>query len=58
MYGNTLFMEEFNKAKTHNEKLIIEDRIQINIYEGEHEAIIESENKFLTKWIGFDSNIK
>jgi len=34
------------KAKTHNEKLIIEDKIQINIYDGEHEAIIESKNKF------------
>ena len=51
-------MEEFNTAKTHYEKLKIEDRIQIDMHEGVHEAIIESGIKFMTKWIGLDSNKK
>jgi len=51
-------MEEFNIARNHYEKLKIEDRIQIDMHEGVHEAIIESGIKFMTKWIGLDSNIK
>jgi hypothetical protein len=51
-------MEEFNTARNHYEKLKIEDRIQIDMHEGVHEAIIESGIKFMTKWIGLDSKIK
>ena len=43
--------EEFDIAKTHYEKLKIADRIQIDIHEGGHEAIIESGVKFMTKWL-------
>lgn len=51
-------IEEFNIAKTHYEKLKIEDRIQIDIHEGGHEAIIESGIKFMTKWLNPDSSHK
>lgn len=44
-------MDEFNIAKTHYEKLGISDRIEINIHEGGHEAIIPSGITFLTKWL-------
>lgn len=51
-------IEEFNIAKTHYEKLKIEDRIQIDIHEGGHEAIIESGIKFMTKWLNPDLSHK
>jgi hypothetical protein len=44
-------VEEFNKAKTHYEKLNIEDRIQLDIHEGAHEAIIKSGVEFMNKWL-------
>jgi hypothetical protein len=44
-------VEEFNVAKTHYEKLNIADRIEIDIHEGGHEAIIESGVRFMTKWL-------
>lgn len=48
-------IEEFNIAKTHYEKLKIEDRIQIDMHEGGHEAIIESGVKFMTEWLKSES---
>jgi hypothetical protein len=44
-------IEEFNIAKTHYEKLKIEERIQIDMHEGGHEAIIESGINFMNKWL-------
>jgi len=44
--------EEFDIAKTHYDKLKIEDRIQIDIHEGGHEAIIGTGVKFMTRWLG------
>lgn len=44
-------IEEFNLAKTHYEKLGIDDRITIDIHEGGHEAIIESGVRFLNQWV-------
>jgi hypothetical protein len=38
-------------AKTHYEKLNIPERIQMDMHEGGHEAIIESGVKFMTKWL-------
>ena len=51
-------IEEFNIAKTHYEKLKIGDRIQIDMHEGAHEAIIESGVKFMTKWLNPDLSKK
>jgi len=44
-------IEEFNVAKSHYEKLHIEERIEVVIHEGGHEAIVESGIKFLNKWL-------
>ena len=44
--------EEFDIAKTHYDKLKIEDRIRIDIHEGGHEAIIGTGVKFMTRWLG------
>jgi hypothetical protein len=44
-------MEEYITARSHYEKLNIEDRIQIDMHEGGHEAIIESGVKFMTRWL-------
>lgn len=44
-------LEEYNMAKTHYEKLNIPERIQMDMHEGGHEAIIESGVKFMTKWL-------
>jgi len=43
--------EEFDIAKIHYEKLKIGDKIEIDIHEGGHEAVIESGIKFMTKWL-------
>jgi hypothetical protein len=51
-------IEEFNIAKTHYEKLKIEDRIQIDMHEGGHEAIIESGVNFMIRWLKPESNSK
>ncbi len=50
--------EEFDIAKTHYEKLKIGDRIQIDIHEGGHEAIIETGVKFMTRWLGPGSDAR
>jgi hypothetical protein len=42
---------EFDSARTHYEKLNTGDRIQIDMHEGGHEAIIESGVLFLSKWL-------
>jgi dienelactone hydrolase len=44
-------IDEFNKAKIHYEKLKIEDRIQIDIHEGGHEAIVKSGIEFMNRWL-------
>jgi dienelactone hydrolase len=44
-------LEEFNLAKTFYEKLKIEERFQVDIHEGGHEAIIESGVTFMNKWL-------
>lgn len=49
-------IEEFERSKIHYEKLSIEDRIEIVVHEGGHEAIVESGVVFLTKWLNSDKN--
>jgi len=44
-------VDEFNVAKTHYEKLTIGDRIEIDIFEGGHEARVETGIPFLLKWL-------
>lgn len=44
-------VEEFNRAKTHYEKLGIEDRIEMDLHEGGHEIRIESGLRWMRKWL-------
>ncbi len=44
-------IEEFDIAKEHYEKLNIPDRIEIDMHEGGHEAIIKSGIAFMKKWL-------
>ncbi len=44
-------VEEFEIAKTHYEKLNIADRIEIEIFEGGHEARNETGIPFLARWL-------
>lgn len=44
-------IDEFNIAKTHYEKLNIEDRIKMYLFEGGHEAGTESGILFLNRWL-------
>jgi dienelactone hydrolase len=45
-------IEEFDVSATHYKKLNIEDRIDLVIHEGGHEAIVKNGVMFLTKWLG------
>jgi len=42
-------VSEFEKSKNHNDKLGIDDRIDLFLHEGKHEAKIEKGLKFLKK---------
>lgn len=44
-------IEEFNVAKTHYEKLNIQEKIELDVHEGGHDAVIESGIRFMTKWL-------
>ena len=44
-------IEEFDIAKTHYEKLNIADRMQLEVHEGGHEAIVESGVNFMNQWL-------
>ena len=44
-------VDEFNIAKTHYEKLYIGDRIEIDVFEGGHEALPETGVPFLVRWL-------
>lgn len=44
-------LEEFDLSRSQYEKLNIADRIQIDLHEGGHEAIIGSGVAFITKWL-------
>ncbi len=44
-------ISEFDIAKTHYEKLHIADRIQLDVHEGGHEAIIHSGVGFMNRWL-------
>ncbi len=44
-------VDEFNIAKTHYEKLNISDRIEIDVFEGGHEALPETGIPFLVHWL-------
>ena len=43
--------EEFNHARTHYKKLGIEERIEIEIFDGGHEARVSTGIPFLSKWL-------
>jgi hypothetical protein len=45
-------VDEFNKGKSHYEKLNIADRMEIDLFEGLHETRIDSGIRFLKKWLG------
>lgn len=44
-------MEEYEIARNHYKKLNIPERIEMDMHEGDHEAIVESGLKFMTKWL-------
>jgi predicted peptidase len=44
-------VEEFERAKVHYKKLSIENRIDMVMHEGGHEAIVDKGVAFLTKWL-------
>ena len=44
-------VDEFNIAKTHYEKLNIAERIEIDVFEGGHEALPETGIPFLVRWL-------
>lgn len=44
-------MEEYDRATEHYKKLDIEDRIDMIMHEGGHEAIVEPGVRFLSKWL-------
>jgi dienelactone hydrolase len=44
-------LDEYNIAKSHYEKLNIPEKIEIEIHDGGHEAIISSGITFMTKWL-------
>ena len=44
-------VEEFEKSKVHYTKLHIPEKIELNIHEGGHEAIIETGVTFMTRWL-------
>ena len=46
-----MVVEEFNKSKVPYEKLNIADRIELNIHEGGHEAVINSGIRFMLQWL-------
>lgn len=44
-------LEEFERAKTHYERLGIADRMEMDLHEGGHEIRYESGRDFLRKWL-------
>lgn len=44
-------LDEYNIAKSHYEKLGIPEKIEIDIHDGGHEAVISSGITFMTKWL-------
>lgn len=44
-------LEEYERAKIHYKKLSINDRIEMVMHEGGHEAIVDEGVAFLTKWL-------
>jgi dipeptidyl aminopeptidase/acylaminoacyl peptidase len=42
---------EFDRARTHYEKLGLVDRIELDLHEGGHEARIESGMRFMKRWL-------
>lgn len=44
-------VSEFERAKTHYEKLGLADRFELDLHEGGHEARIESGIRFLNRWL-------
>jgi hypothetical protein len=44
-------IEEFEMSRTHYQKLKIEDRIELVMHEGGHEAIVDEGVSFFNKWL-------
>ncbi len=44
-------IEEFELAKTHYQKLNLEDHFELDLHEGGHEAMVESGVKFMQRWL-------
>ena len=51
-------VEEFNKSKASYEKLNIANRIELNIHEGGHEAVINTGIRFMLQWLNPSADIK
>lgn len=49
-------VEEYERATVHYKKLQIEDRIDLVMHEGDHEAIVDEGVAFLTKWLNAKKN--
>jgi hypothetical protein len=47
-------VEEFDRAKVHYQKLGMENRIDLVMHEGFHEAIVDEGVAFLSKWLKSD----
>lgn len=47
-------LDEFERAKVHYKKLSVEDRIDMVVHEGGHEAIVEDGVKFMNRWLKSD----
>jgi len=47
-------VEEFDRAKLHYKKLSMEDRTELVLHEGGHEAIADKGVAFLSKWLNAD----
>lgn len=47
-------VEEFDRAKVHYQKLGLQDRIDLVMHEGRHEAIVDEGVAFLTRWLKQD----
>lgn len=45
-------IKEFDRAKEHYRKLSIEERIDMVMHEGGHEAVVDKGVAFLSKWLG------
>ena len=44
-------VEEYDKSIVHYQKLKMPERIELNLHEGGHEAIVDEGVRFMTTWL-------